>query len=277
MQKIDLHSHTLVSDGSLSPMQLVARAKEQGVEVLSITDHDTVAAYEELSGLDDGITIIPGIEFSTQWRGVGVHIVGLNLDLSSDAIKQGVAQQGQSRSERSLLIGQRLSKAGLPIDMARVAEIANHSNIGRPHFAQHLVEKGVVKNVAAAFKKYLANGKIGDVKQCWAELPQIVSWIVGAGGTAVLAHPLKYKMTRTKLAALLDDFIVAGGRAMEVVSGQQTSTEVEYLVRLCQEKSLLGSCGSDFHQPSQWSEIGRMSAFPSACSPVWESWPLATQ
>jgi len=272
MQKIDLHSHTLVSDGSLSPIELVARAKEQCVEILSITDHDTVAAYEQLTDLEGDLTIIPGIEFSTQWRGVGVHIVGLNLDLSSEAIQQGVAQQEQSRRDRSVLIGQRLIKAGFPVDMARVAEIANHSNIGRPHFAQHLVELGVVKNVAVAFKKYLGNGKIGDVKQCWAELPQIVSWIVDSGGTAVLAHPLKYKMTRTKLAMLLDDFIVAGGRAMEVVSGQQCATEVESLVRLCQQKGLLGSCGSDFHQPSQWSEIGSMSAFPGNCSPVWENW-----
>jgi len=273
MQKIDLHSHTLVSDGSLSPLQLLARAKEQGLDMLSITDHDTVAAYEELPELSDGSPmIIPGIEFSTQWRGVGVHIVGLNLDLHSAAIKEGVAAQQQSRSERSVIIGQRLQKAGLPIDMARVAEIANYSNLGRPHFAQHLVELGVVKNVAMAFKKYLANGKVGDVKQCWAELPQIVSWIVDAGGVAVLAHPLKYKMTRTKLAALLDDFILAGGRAMEVVSGQQSSNETESLVRLCNEKSLLGSCGSDFHNPSQWSEIGSMAAFPQNCKPVWQEW-----
>jgi len=272
MQKIDLHSHTLVSDGSLSPMQLVERAKEQGVEILSITDHDSVGAYEQLNCLDDALTIIPGIEFSTQWRGVGVHIVGLNLDLSSEAIKQGVAEQEQSRRDRSVLIGQRLIKAGLPVDMARVAEIANYSNIGRPHFAQHLVELGLVKNVATAFKKYLGSGKVGDVKQCWAELPQIVSWIVDAGGVAVLAHPLKYKMTRTKLAALLDDFILAGGRAMEVVSGQQCQTEVESLVRLCQQKGLLGSCGSDFHQSSPWSEIGAMTAFPDNCSPVWENW-----
>lgn len=273
MKKVDLHSHTLVSDGALTPAQLVERAKEQGVELLSITDHDSIGAYDDaaVSGAE-GITIVPGIEFSTQWRGIGIHIVGLNLTLDSSAIIEGVAQQEKSRSERAELICQRLIKLGFDINFERVQEIANHANVGRPHFAQHLVELGVVKNMSAAFKKYLGDGKVGDVKQCWAELPQIVTWIVDAGGTAVLAHPLKYKMTRTKLAAFLDEFIEAGGRGIEVVSGHQTSDETRQLSRLCSEKGLLASCGSDFHQPSQWNEIGSLSAFPKECEAVWESW-----
>ncbi|ORU94185.1 MAG: phosphatase [Cycloclasticus sp. symbiont of Bathymodiolus heckerae] len=276
MMKIDLHSHTHVSDGALSPLELVARAKANGVNVLSITDHDTVGAYEDLASYsDDVLTLVPGIEFSTQWRGVGVHVVGLNLTLDNAVLKSGVASQEKARSERAELITERLIKARLPIDFKRVEEIANGSNIGRPHFAQHLVELGKVKNMAAAFKKYLGAGKAGDVKQCWAELPQIVEWIVAAGGTAVLAHPLKYKMTRTKLSALLDAFSEAGGRGMEVVSGHQTKDETNVLSRLCVDKDLLGSCGSDFHQPSHWSEIGSMSAFPEVCEPVWSNWGLS--
>jgi len=273
MKKIDLHSHTQVSDGVLTPVELVARAKANGLDMLAITDHDSIAAYEQLSGLlDDDLQIIPGIEFSTQWRGVGVHIVGLNLNLASTTLQQGVAQQEQSREQRALLITERLIKAGFPVKLNRVKEIANYSNVGRPHFAQHLVELGRVKNVAAAFKKYLGNGKIGDVKQCWAELPQIVSWINEAGGTAVLAHPLKYKMTRTKLGLLLDDFVSAGGQAMEVVSGVQRHDETQQLAALCEQKKLLASCGSDFHQPSQWSDLGRMSELPDSCTPVWQAW-----
>ncbi|MDF1689957.1 MAG: PHP domain-containing protein [Cycloclasticus sp.] len=273
MKSIDLHSHTVVSDGRLTPKELVERAKANGVEVLSITDHDTISAYEQLADIDlDGLTIIPGIEFSTQWRGVGVHIVGLNLNLDSPAIKEGVAQQEKARSKRALLIAQRLIKAKLPIDFQRVEEIAQYRNVGRPHFAQHMVELGIVKDMSAAFKKYLGNGKVGDVKQCWAELEQIVRWIVEADGVAVLAHPLKYKMTRTKLSALLDDFRAVGGRGMEVVSGQQTKDETRLLARFCVEKGLLASCGSDFHQPSRWSEIGSMSAFPKECEPVWTDW-----
>jgi len=273
MKKVDLHSHTLVSDGALTPEQLVARAKAQGVELLSITDHDSIDAYKEAAiSAAEGLTIIPGIEFSTQWRGVGIHIVGLNFALDSNAIIEGVAQQEKARSDRAQLICQRLTKKGLPMNFERVQEIAHHANVGRPHFAQHLVELGVVKNMSAAFKKYLGDGKVGDVKQCWAELPQIVKWIVDAGGTAVLAHPLKYKMTRTKLAAFLDEFVEVGGRGMEVVSGHQTADETSQLSRLCNEKGLLASCGSDFHQSSQWSEIGSMSTFPKDCEAVWTSW-----
>lgn len=273
MRKIDLHTHTLVSDGKLTPHELIARAQANGVEVLAITDHDTVAAYQQLADIKcDGMNIIPGIELSTQWRGINVHIVGLNLDLDSDSIIEGVAQQERARSERALLIAKRLTKARLPINFQRVEEIANHCNVGRPHFAQHLVELGLVKDMSAAFKKYLGNGKIGDVKQCWADLPQIIQWIVEAGGVAVLAHPLKYKVTRTKLSLLLDDFIEAGGRAMEVVSGKQTKDETRFLAGLCVNKGLLASCGSDFHQLNQWSDIGSMSAFPKECEPVWTAW-----
>ena len=271
--KIDLHSHTTVSDGHLPPRELVARAIEQGVDMFSITDHDTVGAYAELGSLADyPIHIIPGIEFSTQWRGVGIHVLGLNLNLMAPAILDGVAQHEKARSRRSELIAEKLIKAGLPIKLERVQELAHGVNVGRPHFAEHLLELGLVKNTAAAFKKYLGNGKIGDVKQCWAEMPQIVQWITDSGGVAVLAHPLKYKMTHTKLSAFLDDFVDAGGRGIEVVSGQQTSDETNRLVRLCNEKKLLGSCGSDFHQPSQWSNVGSMSAFPNGCNPVWSEW-----
>lgn len=273
MQKIDLHSHTLVSDGTLSPLALVQRAQSNGVEMLAITDHDTVAAYEQLEPVKQfALTLVTGVEFSTQWQGRGIHIVGLNLALDSPSIKEGVAQQEAARSERARRIAERLIQAKCPIHYQRVEEIANHSHIGRPHFAQHLVELGVVKDMSAAFKKYLGDGKVGDVKQFWAELPTIVDWIVNAGGVAVLAHPLKYKMTRTKLSALLDEFIAVGGRGMEVVSGMQTQQETSLLARLCHEKGLFASCGSDFHQPSQWSELGMMSAFPADCEPIWSEW-----
>jgi len=131
----------------------------------------------------------------------------------------------------------------------------------------------VVSNIKQAFKKYLGAGKPGDIKQLWADLPQVIQWIRDAGGTAVLAHPTKYKLTRTKLKRLLDDLIEAGGQGMEVVSGKQTPSVTQDLASLCREKNLLGSCGSDFHQPNQqWAELGRYSEYPADCPAVWEHW-----
>lgn len=271
--KIDLHTHTLVSDGVLSPEELVSRAVSQDIDVLSITDHDSIGAYEILGDLDGyPLKIIPGIEFSTQWRGVGIHVVGLNLDLAAPSILQGVASQEKARRARAELIAERLIKLGLPIDIERVSAIANGTNVGRPHFAKHLEELGLVKDIATAFKKYLGNGKAGDVKQGWATLPQIIKWVIDSGGTAVLAHPLKYKLTRSKLASLLDDFIEAGGCGLEVVSGQQPADKTQMLAKLCLEKGLLASSGSDFHQPTTWSELGKMSAIPKECKTVWDEW-----
>jgi predicted metal-dependent phosphoesterase TrpH len=271
--KVDLHSHTTVSDGALPPKELISRAVSQGVDVLAITDHDSIGAYEVLGDLTTyPIEIIPGIEFSTQWRGVGVHIVGLNLDLASSSILQCVASQEKARHDRAELIAAKLLKVGLPVDIDRVRAIANGSNVGRPHFAQHLVELGCVKDIATAFKKHLGNGKAGDVKQGWAELPQIIKWIIDCGGTAVVAHPLKYKLTRSKLSSLLDDFIDAGGRGVEVVSGQQSADKTQMLAKLCEQKGLLASCGSDFHQPSSWNELGKMSPMPKGCKTVWNEW-----
>lgn len=270
----DLHCHTTCSDGSLSPTELVNRAAEQGVDVLSITDHDTTNAYEQLGPLDQQpIQIIPGIEFSTQWKNINVHVVGLNIQLASTVLQEGVAFQHQARQQRAVLIAQKLHQLGFQGTLAGATNIAHNNNVGRPHFAQHLVNIGAVSNIKQAFKKYLGQGKAGDIKQLWADLPQVIQWIRVAGGTPVLAHPTKYKLTRTKLKRLLDDFIEAGGQGMEIVSGKQLSSATQDLASLCREKGLLGSCGSDFHQPNQqWAELGQYSKYPADCPAVWESW-----
>lgn len=272
--KIDLHSHTTASDGRLTPHALIERAIEKGVDVLSITDHDTVAAYQQLGDLNDyPIRLIPGIEFSTQWRGVNLHVLGLNLNLSSEALNLGVAKQSAARIERSEVICKKLSKLGLNVNLKQVQKIAGKENVGRPHFAQHLIEIGAVKDMSQAFKKYLGDGKPGDVKQFWADLPQIIEWITEAGGDAVIAHPCKYKMTRTKLIALVGEFKSLGGRGIEVVSGKQPADEVKKLARICNENGLLASSGSDFHQPDTgWCEIGITAPLPKSCQPIWESW-----
>lgn len=267
----DLHSHTTLSDGSLEPHELIDRAVEKGVGTLAITDHDTLDAYGEIPPLNGAIRLVAGIELSTQWQNTGIHVLGLNVDLGSDAIQTAATQQSGARLERAWHIGEKLEKKGIEGAFEGAQKLSPGSYIGRPHFAQHLINIGKVNSMDAAFKKYMGDGKAGDVKQQWADLPQIIQWIRDADGIAVLAHPLKYKLTRTKLKRLLDDFIQAGGQGMEVVSGQQQAYLTGDMAQLCEQKGLLASCGSDFHGPGKsWSELGVFPPLPGNVTPVWE-------
>ena len=267
----DLHSHTRFSDGSLLPAALIQRALENRVDVLSITDHDTVDAYRNLPQDLAGLELVCGIEYSTQWKNTGIHVLGLNIDPESGATEAGVRFQTGARMQRALRIGENLEKRGIEGAYAGAASLANGSYIGRPHFAQHVINIGKAKDMNAAFKNYLGDGKAGDVRQHWAELAQVIQWIRDANGIAVLAHPLKYKLTRTKLKKLLVDFIGLGGEGMEVVSGQQTPQHTSGMVQVRVEMNLLASCGSDFHRPGQrWAELGSFAPLPPRVTPVWE-------
>jgi len=271
--KLDLHCHTTASDGALTPTEIVQRAVERGVDVLSITDHDTVAAYGKL-GSDDlaKLQLVPGIEFSTRWQGHTIHIVGLDIDLASAVLADAVSRQQAARAARAEEIGRRLERAGIENALDGARDLAGESTIGRPHFARLMVESGRVKSIAAAFKKYLGPGKVGDVKQFWPPLEIVTGWITAAGGIAVLAHPGKYRMTNTKLAALIDEFRDHGGGAIEVLCGQQSTDVTRKLARLCNQRDLLASCGSDFHAPGQpWSELGAFGALPKECRTIREA------
>lgn len=273
--KIDLHTHTSVSDGKLTVKELIELAKNRRIDMLSITDHDTVAGYRDLENVDTGnMTVIPGIEFSTQWQGVGIHIVGLNIELQHNILIQGIEFQTRARQERAVRIARRLQKK-LNIDdpLPAVMEIADNNNVGRPHFARHLLNIGAADSMENVFKKYLGAGKLGDVKETWAGLSRVIEWITGSGGTAVLAHPLKYKLTRTRLLKLLDEFRELGGNGMEVVNGRQKPEETDMLAMICNARQLLASCGSDFHSPDYaWGGIGDFPKLPEICTPVWEHW-----
>lgn len=267
----DLHSHTTFSDGKLSPQDLIARAIEKGVDVLSITDHDTVDAYQKPPELCAGIKLVAGIELSTQWNNTGIHVLGLNIDPVSDAMVAAAQFQTSARHDRARQIGANLEKQGIEGAFDGARKLTPGHYIGRPNFAQYLVNIGKVPSMQAAFKKYLGAGKVGDVKQHWAELPRVIQWIRDSGGIAVLAHPLKYKLTRTKLKRLLDVFIKAGGQGMEVVSGQQLPYQTAGMAELCKQKNLLASCGSDFHMPGKsWAELGRIASLPLDVTPVWD-------
>ncbi len=271
----DLHCHSNASDGILRPDELVSRAKAQQVDVLALTDHDTLQGYElaRKSADELGMTLICGIELSSQWARQGIHIVGLNLDPSATAIAEAVALQQQERSSRAQEIAARLEKLGFSGALDGARRFAGEASLGRPHFARFLVEQGHVDSMNTAFKRYLGAGKIGDVRHGWPEFEQVVGWIRAAGGIAVLAHPAKYKMTRSKLHALVADFREAGGEAMEVIAGQQTAQVTDTLARVATKFGLLASCGSDFHAPNQpWQELGAFGKLPPVCRPVWCAW-----
>jgi predicted metal-dependent phosphoesterase TrpH len=268
----DLHSHTTCSDGELTPPELVARAVERGVDVLAITDHDTVAACRSLPAVHPRLSLVHGVEFSTQWGSAGIHIVGLNIDPAGDAMNEAVRLQARARTDRARRIADNLEKKGVRHAYEGALRLSAGENPGRPHFARHLLETGRVDSIQAAFRKYLGAGKAGDVKLEWADMERVIGWIRDAGGTAVLAHPLQYRFTNTRLKRLLDVFTRSGGRAIEVISGQQSVQQTGFLARLCRERGLLASCGSDFHRPGfAWSELGSCAALPAGLKPVWDT------
>jgi 3',5'-nucleoside bisphosphate phosphatase len=270
----DLHSHTTASDGELTPLSLVARARANNVTCLSITDHDTVEAYRALEGDTlDGMEICRGVELSAQWNGRSVHVVGLNIRLDAPNLSGALAAQRDTRSTRAALIARRLKQKGIDGALQGAQSFAGNGNIGRPHFAKFLVRTGVVRDEQQAFRKYLGKSKIGDVQQVWPDIATVTGWILDAGGTPVLAHPAQYKMTNAKLAVLVDEFVASGGRAIEVVSGRQTPDLTRKLAELAIDKGLLASTGSDFHRPGQhWSDLGRQSPLPTQVKPVWDAW-----
>lgn len=266
----DFHSHTNFSDGVLTPRELLDRAIANGVDVLSVTDHDTIDAYEHLPQTRSGLRLVPGIELSTQWGSTGIHVLGLNIDLKSEAIKTAARVQSETRLERARRISDKLEKKGIEDAFSGALKLSPGGYIGRPHFARHLVNTGKAGSMSSAFKKYMGDGKAGDVKKHWAELHQVIQWIRGANGIAVLAHPLKYKLTRTRLKKLLDHFIEAGGQGMEVISGRQLPNQTKDMAQLCEHKNLLASCGSDFHAPGNHrADLGAFTPLPDSVTPVW--------
>ncbi|MFA7555114.1 MAG: PHP domain-containing protein [Spongiibacteraceae bacterium] len=269
---VDFHSHSTASDGALPPLELLRRAQDNGVELMAITDHDSIAGYLEVRDQwnSPSMGLIPGVELSCIWGKRTIHIVGLGFDADNPVMQQGLADQQQARLKRARLIDDKLAKYGFVGSFDFVVELAGGSQIGRPHFAQFLVEKGHVANERMAFKRYLGAGKPGDIKQMWPELAAVVGWIKASGGAAVLAHPLHYDMTATKLRALIADFKTAGGDAVEVISGKQQSDRTQYLAQLAGQFELHASIGSDFHKPGlPWRELGQMGVLPKSCRPVW--------
>lgn len=281
--RIDLHCHTSASDGALTPQALCERAVGRDIGLLAITDHDTVDGYREASAWlrqhpDLALTLLPAVEYSSLWQGVNIHVVGLGIDVEAAASRAATDFLQEARGERALVIGQRLEKLGFTGAYAGALALAGSAQVGRPHFARFLQQQGHVGSADEAFNRYLGAGKPGDVKLMWPELAQVVAWVVEAGGVAVLAHPLKYKLTGSKLRRLVAAFAAAGGGALEVVSGHQTSDATGQLARLCADFGLEASLGSDFHAPAPYvCDLGGCASLPASCQPVWQRWAGAAQ
>ncbi|QFS86700.1 MULTISPECIES: PHP domain-containing protein [unclassified Marinobacter] len=269
---IDLHCHSTASDGALTPEDLVARASEQGVSHLALTDHDTIAglAQARARGQELGLSLISGVELSCVWRSHTIHVVGLDFDEADPAFLKALARQNDNRWQRARSIADKLARLKVDGLLEKATALAGGDVPGRPHFAQVLVEAEVVPKTAHAFKRHLGSGKPGDVKACWPELSEVVQWITDAGGIAVLAHPRKYRLTATRLRELTADFRRAGGRAIEVSVSGQSSGDLGFVAELARREQLLASQGSDFHFPgAPWCELGRIMKMPEGLEPVW--------
>ena len=251
---VDFHTHSLASDGALTPLELVRRAKAAGVRQFALTDHDTTAGYLSVRHTSeaDEVGLISGVELSCRWATTTVHVVGLNFDADASQIIAVVEQLTQAREERAEKIAMRLAGVGIDGALEGAKAVANESQIGRPHFATWMVEVGAVNSVTEAFDKYLGAGKIGDVKMFWPPLSDVVQAITQAGGVAILAHPLKYRLTGMKLRALINDFKAAGGGAIEVLNGRQPETDLKRLSQLAEGNGLMCSVGSDFHRDFEY-------------------------
>ncbi|MCY7295159.1 PHP domain-containing protein [Alteromonas sp. a30] len=281
MSKIDLHCHTLYSDGALAPAELLMRAHNQQVDVLAITDHDTVDAISEIIALQSAekreLHIIPGVEISTAWHGFDIHILGLNVHWQDAQFTQRLAQQQSTRLQRAEEMAEKLEKAGCEGIFETAQKLAGKGQITRAHFARALIASGKVSHFQQAFKQYLAKGKRAFVKPNWISVIEAVQWITDAGGTAVLAHPSRYDLSAKWLRRLMLEFKEAGGEGIEVMYPGLSPSLKNQLAMYAKEYGFYGSMGSDFHAPGRWCELGRHLSMPEHVIPVWDAWSETTK
>lgn len=275
MPKVDLHSHSTISDGTMTPRELVTHAATQGVEVLALTDHDDVAGVAEAkaTGAQVGVAVIAGTEISVTWHNRTLHIVGLRVDPQQPDLAQGLARLRESRHERAQRIADELEKIGMKGALEGAYGYANERIISRTHFARFMIDQGYAKDMKAVFKHYLVKGKPGYVSHYWATLDEAVSWIRAAGGMPVIAHPGRYDLGRMLMELLLTEFKTLGGMGVEVVSGSHTPEHYRQFAALAQRFGLLASRGSDYHGPGHgYADMGKLPDLPENCQPVWEGW-----
>ncbi len=273
----DLHCHSIVSDGLLSPTGLVERAQANGVDLLALTDHDEIGGLDEAmaAAKQVGIRFIAGVEISVSWGDdQTVHIVGLNFDHRLPELVTGLARVRGGRDARAGRMAVELAKVGIDGAYEGALKYAgNPALISRSHFARYIVERGFAPDVKTVFDHWLAKGKPGYVSHPWAELHEALGWIKAAGGIAVIAHPCRYRLTPTERRALYVAFKELGGQGIEVVSGSHNEAEQREIASVAREFGFLASRASDFHGPGEsYIDLGKLASLPPDLTPVWAAW-----
>lgn len=249
------------------------RASAVGIPMLAVTDHDTTEGVTEAQREADriGLTLVPGVEISVSWSGRTVHVVGLSIDPAAPELERGLVRLRAFRDWRAGEIARRLSRAGISGALEGARALSNGRLISRTHFARFLVQEGVVGCEREVYRHYLVNGKPGHVVGEWASLEEAVGWIHAAGGQAVLAHPARYRLTRSRLLDLIRELKAAGGEAIEVSSGSHSREDALSMAQFARQNGLLASCGSDYHGPEcSYLELGQVARLPEVCRPIWQ-------
>ena len=270
----DLHCHSIVSDGTLTPEELAQRAAANGVALWALTDHDEIGGQARAAAAAhaQGMRYLTGTEISVSFIGKTVHIVGLGFDPEDARMRQGLLQTRGGREQRAREMAEQLAKIGIKGAFEGALSYAgNHELISRTHFARFLVEAGVCRDTNDVFRRFLTEGKPGFVEHRWATLKDAVTWITQAGGVAVVAHPARYKFTANEEYALFTEFKNHGGLGVEVITGSHTAAEYITYADTAREFGLAASRGSDFHSPTEsHTDLGTLPLLPSGLTPVWE-------
>jgi predicted metal-dependent phosphoesterase TrpH len=270
----DLHSHSTASDGLLAPAALARLASENGVTLFALTDHDQVGGLGEAAqaSRELGLAFVPGVEISVTWESHTLHIVGLGVDDSAACLQDGLARVRGSRTRRAARIAEELSKVGIEGALEGATALAEKPDvISRTHFARFLVERNHARDVKSVFHRFLAKGKPGFVAHEWASLGEAVTWICDSGGVAVIAHPGRYGLANPELDRLIGEFMSAGGRGIEVITGSHTRDQYARFARVAKRFGLAASRGSDYHGPGE-SRVapGALPELPQDLTPVWQ-------
>ena len=271
----DLHCHSVVSDGTLSPEELALRAHQNGVHLWSLTDHDVLGgqARAQDAALNLGMEYVSGVEISISWMGQTVHIVGLGFDPSNVTLQDGLRATRDGREERARQMAAQLAQIGIENSYEGALKFAgNPELIARTHFARYLVEQQVCRDMDEVFRKYLVAGKPGYVSHRWASLDQAVDWITGAGGEAVIAHPGRYRLNAMQMDELYARFKDLGGAGIEVVTGSHSPDQYQTYAEVAKRYGFLASRGSDFHDPQESdNDLGQLPHLPEHLTPIWSA------